>query len=139
MNERRGKFREENPEMKMGQITQALTEVWKKLNDQERKKYEDMNVADKARYEKELEEAGGKPSKAAQKKAEKDGSGAPKKPLSAYFLFLNDNRQKIRDANPDLSMCEQTKLMGAKYRELNEKDKAHYDSLAKRDKERYEK
>ena len=58
MNERRTKFREDNPEMKMGQITQALTEVWKKLNDEERKKYEEMNLADKARYEKELETAG---------------------------------------------------------------------------------
>ena len=40
LNERRSKFREENPEMTMCNITKALTEVWKKLTDEERKKYD---------------------------------------------------------------------------------------------------
>lgn len=41
MNDRRNKFKEDNPDMTMCQITKALTEVWKKLTDEEKKKYED--------------------------------------------------------------------------------------------------
>ena len=37
--------------MKMTQITTALTEAWKKLNESEKKKYEQMALLDKERYE----------------------------------------------------------------------------------------
>lgn len=91
MNDRRTKFREDNPEMSMCQITKALTEVWHKLTEDEKKKYTDMATEDKKRYEKEMEALGAagavKPSKAAAKAA-KDASGAPKKPLTVYFIYL---------------------------------------------------
>ena len=51
MNDRRMKFKDDNPDMTMCQITKALTEVWKKLTDEEKKKYEDMVAKDKIRYE----------------------------------------------------------------------------------------
>ena len=58
MNDRRNKFREDNPDMTMCQITKALTEVWKKLTDEEKKKYEDMVAKDRIRYEQEMEATG---------------------------------------------------------------------------------
>merc|ERR1711998_476339 len=75
MNERRAKFKEDNPDMSMCQISKGLTEVWKALTEDEKKKYDDMNAKDKERYEKEMEAAGIK-SKSA--KAKEDGA-APKK------------------------------------------------------------
>ena len=94
MNDRRNKFREDNPDMSMCQITKALTEVWKKLTDEEKQKYEDMAAKDRTRYETEMEAAGQtvKKTAAQKKKDEDDGTGAPKKGLSAYFIFLAHNR-----------------------------------------------
>ena len=106
MNDRRAKFREDNPEMSMCQITKALTEVWHKLTDDEKKKYTDMANADKERYDKEMEEhnaketppakttkaAGAKATETAAptKKGKGKGKeeGAPKKPLTLYFIYL---------------------------------------------------
>lgn len=104
MNDRRAKFREDNPEMSMCQITKALTEVWHKLTDDEKKKYTDMANADKERYDKEMEEHNAKetppaaksksgsaaPTKEATKKGKGKGKeeGAPKKPLTLYFIYL---------------------------------------------------
>jgi hypothetical protein len=89
-----------------------LTEVWHKLTDDEKKKYTDMASADKERYEKEMEEhnaketppakttkgssAGGKadtPAAPAKKgKGKGKEEGAPKKPLTLYFIYLGQVR-----------------------------------------------
>jgi upstream-binding transcription factor len=55
MNDRRSKFKEDNPDLALGQITKGLTEVWKALKEDEKKKYDDMAKADKERYVSELE------------------------------------------------------------------------------------
>ena len=47
MNDRRNKFKEDNPDMTMCQITKALTEVWKKLTEEEKGKYEDLASKDR--------------------------------------------------------------------------------------------
>ena len=108
-------------EMSMCQITKALTEVWHKLTDDEKKKYTDMANADKERYDKEMEEfnaketppaAKGKAAAAAPAAPAKKGKGkgkeegAPKKPLTLYFIYLAQVRGKVKADNPNLSMCE---------------------------------
>ena len=107
MNDRRNKFKDDNPDMTMCQITKALTEVWKKLTDEEKKKYEDQANKDRTRYEQEMEATGQKVKPtAAQKAKDKSDSGAPKKALGTYFIFLAHNREKVKKENPDLSMCQ---------------------------------
>ena len=121
MNDRRAKFREDNPEMSMCQITKALTEVWHKLTDDEKKKYTDMANADKERYDKEMEEHNAKETPPAAKskgttaaaaapakkgKGKGKEEGAPKKPLTLYFIYLAQVRQKVKADNPNLTMCE---------------------------------
>ena len=91
-----------------------------------------MNEKDKVRYEKELEA-----SKAAAKaKAE---SGAPKRGMSAYFLYLADHRARIKKENPEMGMCEQTKIISGEWRALTDEKRKIYDDKAVKDKERYEK
>ena len=104
INDRRNKFKEDNPDMSMCQITKALSEVWKGLTDDERKKYEDLTTADRDRYNKELKEQGIPASKSSKKAAAVDG--APKKPLTAYFLFLAVKRSVVKMEFPELSMCD---------------------------------
>jgi len=54
--EKRGDIQKNNPELKMGGIAKKLGEMWGKVDDKEKKKYEKLAEEDKDRYEKELEE-----------------------------------------------------------------------------------
>ena len=58
-----------------------------------------------------------------QKRAAKDPN-APKKPLSLYMLWLQDNRAAIQQSNPGLSMTEIGRKGGELWRELGEGEKA---------------
>ncbi|KAJ1344690.1 hypothetical protein BSLG_000213 [Batrachochytrium salamandrivorans] len=71
------------------------------------------------------------------KKARKDPD-APKRPLSAFMIFSKENRPRIREENPEASFGELGKLLGAAWRELNDKDKLIYTEKADEDKGRYE-
>ncbi|TPX43355.1 hypothetical protein CcCBS67573_g10459 [Chytriomyces confervae] len=79
-----------------------------------------------------------KPSKAKPAKAKKDPN-APKKALSAYLLFANDNRARIREENPDASFGQIGKLLGAEWKEATEATKQKYSALQEKDKARYAK
>ena len=63
----------------------------------------------------------------------------PKKPLTAYFLFLSDNREKIKLKHPEKSGPVIVKLCGEAYRKLTDKEKAQYDDKAKKLRADYEK
>ena len=81
---------------------------------------------------------------------------APKRGLSAYMFFANDQRDKVREDNPGIKfgkLCivnphpsswltpclgEVGKLLGEKWKELSAKEKEPYEKKAKQDKERYE-
>ena len=76
-------------------------------------------------------------SKSAKMKKEKDPN-APKRPMSSYFLFLNERRETLKQEKPDLKMGEQTKVMTAEWKSMDAKKKKKYEDLASKDKQRYE-
>ena len=63
----------------------------------------------------------------------------PKKPLTAFFHFLNENREKCKQDNPDIDHKEVVKKLSEQWRSLGEKEKSKFEEIAKKDKERYEK
>jgi len=67
----------------------------------------------------------------------KKDPNAPKRGLSAYMFFANDNRQKVRDEHPGIKFGEVGKLLGEMWKELTDKDKGPYEAKAKADKARY--
>ncbi|KAI8912590.1 high mobility group box domain-containing protein [Gorgonomyces haynaldii] len=71
-------------------------------------------------------------------RAKKDPN-APKKGLSAFMIFSQENRPKIKEENPEASFGELGKLLGQKWKELDEEDKKPYQEKAEADKARYEK
>ena len=73
----------------------------------------------------------------APRKAKKDPK-APKRALSAYMFFSQDWRERIKEENPDASFGEVGKLLGAKWKELDEDEKKPYVELATKDKTRAE-
>ncbi|CAK5271000.1 unnamed protein product [Mycena citricolor] len=87
-----------------------------------------------------------KPKRKAAEKAEKPARGkggkkdpnAPKRAMSAYMFFSQDWRDRVKTENPDASFGELGKLLGAKWKELDEKEKKPYVDQAAKDKIRAE-
>jgi hypothetical protein len=69
------------------------------------------------------------------KKAKDDN--APQKPLNGYVRYLNQNRSRAKEANPDLSFADITKVVAAEWTGLSQEDKQMYLDEADKDKERY--
>jgi len=53
---------------------------------------------------------------------------APKKPLSAYFLFSQEERLKVKNENPDYSITEVAKELGRRWATLDPGLKATYEN-----------
>ncbi|KPI95662.1 PREDICTED: FACT complex subunit Ssrp1 [Papilio xuthus] len=68
------------------------------------------------------------------KKREKDAN-APKRPVTAFMLWLNENRKKIIEDNPGLKVTEIAKKGGELWRDL--KDKSEWEEKASKAKEEY--
>jgi len=78
-----------------------------------------------------------KPKGERKKRAKKDPN-APKRGLSAYMFFAQENRDSVRNENPDISFGQIGKILGERWKNMTDKDKAQYDAKATKDKERYE-
>lgn len=74
---------------------------------------------------------------ASKSKKEKDPN-KPKRALSAYMFFSQDWRERIKAENPEAGFGEVGKLLGAKWKELDEEEKKPYVELANKDKTRAE-
>ncbi|KAF2712487.1 hypothetical protein K504DRAFT_372137 [Pleomassaria siparia CBS 279.74] len=79
----------------------------------------------------------GKAAKETAGKKKKDPN-APKRGLSAYMFFANDQRDKVREDNPGIKFGEVGKQLGEKWKALNEKQRQPYEAKAAADKKRYE-
>ncbi|KAL7294392.1 hypothetical protein TKK_0012397 [Trichogramma kaykai] len=66
-------------------------------------------------------------------------NAAPKQPLTGYFRFLNDRRDKCKTENPTLPFSEITKQLAAAWNVLPVGEKQQYLDAAEKDKERYSK
>ena len=71
---------------------------------------------------------------AAKKKKPKDPN-APKRPQTAFFLYMNGRRAILRDKNPNKSNTEITKLIAQEWKSL--KDKSKYQDQATKLKKEY--
>ncbi|KAF3007562.1 Non-histone chromosomal protein 6 [Curvularia kusanoi] len=79
----------------------------------------------------------GKGKTAAAGKKKKDPN-APKRGLSAYMFFANEQRDKVREENPGIKFGEVGKMLGEKWKALSEKQRTPYEAKAAADKKRYE-
>ncbi|XP_061899392.1 FACT complex subunit SSRP1-like [Entelurus aequoreus] len=68
-------------------------------------------------------------------KKQRDG---PKRPMSAYMLWLNSSRERIKSENPGISITEISKKAGEMWRQLGKDDKEEWDIKAVEAKKQYE-
>ncbi|KAL9070371.1 MAG: hypothetical protein Q9161_004929 [Pseudevernia consocians] len=68
----------------------------------------------------------------------KKDPNAPKRGLSAYMFFANEQRDNVREENPGISFGQVGKVLGERWKALNAKQREPYEAKAKTDKQRYE-
>ncbi|KAF4094216.1 hypothetical protein AMELA_G00010440 [Ameiurus melas] len=65
-------------------------------------------------------------------------AGAPKRPMSAYMLWLNANRERIKSENPGISVTEISKKAGEMWKQIDKSRKEEWDKKAEEAKKQYE-
>lgn len=121
------------------EFSKECSEKWKALNTKDKKRFDDMAAKDKIRYDKQMANyvpSDDEDSKGTKRKHKKDPN-APKRPLSGFFHFCAEFRAGIKEENPSFTIGDVAKALGKKWEQQTKRGK--YDSLAKKDKERYEK
>lgn len=141
-------------------VSTKASEMWKTASPAEKKTFEDQFAADKKKYDeflkteegqKALEEKKGERAdkkeakikremKVAAKSVEKDEK--LKKPQSAYWMWLGDNRDKInaelKKEGKSCSVSDVGKKAGAMWSSLPAADKGPYEAKAKKTKDEYD-
>lgn len=128
-----------NENVVFAEFSRKCADRWKTMSDKEKQRFHSMAEKDKKRYEVEMKNyVPPKGSKKGKKKREKDPN-APKRALSAFFWFCNDERPRVKATMPDSSVGEIAKELGRRWNDCTEDQKSKYEALAAKDKARYEK
>jgi len=72
------------------------------------------------------------------RKKKKKDPNRPKRNMSAFFLYSNANRARIKEENPEAKFGDIAKLLSVEFKQVSESERAKYDQLAVEDKERYQ-
>lgn len=75
--------------------------------------------------------------KPAKKKKKVKRVGEPKRPLSAYMLYVQKNRCEYVARQPDAKMTDIAKMLGTGWANMNEEEKKVYHDMASWEKDRY--
>lgn len=114
---------------------------WKTMSDKEKKRFHEMAEKDKKRYDAEMQNytppKGENKGRGKKRKHIKDHN-APKRSLSAFFWFCNDERGKVKMLNPEYGVGDIAKELGKKWSDADPETKSKYEAMAEKDKARYE-
>ena len=72
-------------------------------------------------------------SKGKKGKKEKADNGKPKRPRTAYLLFAEDCRTKLKKTQPDLGFTDVSKVVSQEWKELSEMKKNAYVKTAEKE------
>ncbi|CAH8536668.1 unnamed protein product [Schistosoma guineensis] len=118
-------------------FSKKCAERWKLMTPKEKKRFEDLAVLDRERFNREMCDYvppdGMKKGK--KRKGPKDPT-VPARAWSAFFFFCDEFRSKVRESNPDWKVADIAKELGRQWETCQ--DKAKYELLAQKDKQRYE-
>ncbi|XP_076252719.1 uncharacterized protein LOC143191469 isoform X2 [Rhynchophorus ferrugineus] len=137
--EHKKKHPEEN--VVFAEFSKKCAERWKTMLDKEKKRFHEMAENDKKRYDTEMQSytpPKGEKQRGKKRKQQKDPN-APKRSLSAFFWFSNDERGKVKAQNPEYGVGDIAKELGRRWAEADAETRSKYEALADKDKIRYEK
>jgi len=135
----RTKVKTTNPNASFGDVARILSAQYKALSDKEMKKWLKKAEADKIRYQNEMKGYVPTPEPGGRKKKAKKDPNAPKRNMSAYFLYSMYARPQVKKDNPEASFGEIARLISEQFKKLSDKERKKWDKKAAEDKERYQK
>lgn len=109
------KAKENNLVTDVTEISRLIAKDWKSLPKSEREKWDQIALQDKMRYNAEKRLYTG-PWQVPSKRLRKDPS-APKRPPSAFLLYCQTERKKVRDQYPGMQNTDISKLLGKMWKE----------------------
>lgn len=62
----------------------------------------------------------------------------PKRNMSAFFLYSNANRARIKEENPGIAFGKVAQKLSVEFKKLDAEERSDWDEAAARDKERYQ-
>merc|ERR1711988_878455 len=127
--EERLKVKAENPDYSITEVAKELGKRWASLNPDIKNSYKQRYQDARRVYEQELNNY--KPKK-------KKDPNAPKQPLSAYFIFSTEERLKVKEGNPNFSICEVAKELGRRWAEMDPGVKQRYQQRAEEERQKYD-
>lgn len=122
------------------EFSKKCAERWKTMLDKEKKRFHEMAEKDKKRYDTEMEgytPPKGEKTRGKKRKHVKDPN-APKRSLSAFFWFCNDERSKVKALNPEFGVGDIAKELGRRWSGVDPELKSKYEAMAEKDKARYD-
>lgn len=137
--EKRAGVKNADSDLTSSEIVKKLTDDWRDLSHEAREKYVDLANEDKKRYER--DSVGyvppPKPTKSGKRLA-KDAE-APKKAKTAYLFFADDKRPELSRQHPGLGVSGLAKPLADAWKVCSERERKKFESLAEKDKARYDK
>lgn len=142
-NAHRPRIKEENAGIAFGAVAKLLSVEFKQITAEDRQKWDELALEDKKRYQRQMENytplsEDSEEETTTKKKKKKKDPNAPKRNLSAYFIYSQEVRSSVRENNPQASFGGIAKLISAQFKTLDTDERAKYDKLAALDKERYQ-
>lgn len=111
------------------------------MSAQEKAPFQNQAEVDKQRFNNEMRTYvpvdAGRGKRGGKRKRTKDPN-APKRSLSAFFWFCNDERPKIRGMNPEYTVGDVAKELGRMWAGVDPQTRERYNLMAERDKQRYQ-
>jgi len=124
------------------EFSKKCAERWKTMTEKEKCKFHQMAEDDKKRYDVEMQSyvppmaATVNKSQPKSRKKKKDPN-APKRSMSAFFWFSQDERKKVREINPSYGVGDVAKELGRRWSDADPTLKSKYEALAEKDRARY--
>ena len=128
--EERLKVKAEFPDYSITEVAKELGRRWATIDPAIKQSYEQRYQESRRQYEQALQAY--KPQK------KKKDPNAPKQPLSAYFLFSQEERLKVKAEHPNYSICEIAKELGRRWADMNPEVKQHYQQKAEEGRQKYD-
>merc|ERR1719228_728976 len=135
----------------MTEMSKIMGEKWRQLGEAAQKKYQDKFEAAKKKYDKAMEKYKKTPEYAAHqalvheakikdsKKPFRKDENAPKRPMSAYFIWMNEvGRPAYTKAHPGADLGAVGKALGEQWKSMTDKAKASFQEKAEKAKKKYQ-
>ncbi|KAI3381977.1 hypothetical protein SNEBB_008048 [Seison nebaliae] len=127
-----------NESINFTEFSRKCSVKWKQMNAIEKKRFTDLADKDKDRFDREMSAYVPPPGEQTRKKKKIKDPNAPKRPLSAFFMYCAEERSKVKSEKPSMGIGEIAKELGERWNKVTPEFRKKYEELAAKDKARYE-